>query len=86
MKKVIVVSDIESLDKSQLKNLLIIGFPVKNQKGEFQFCKKNLEFYPRDNGKIEYDERRDELVIRIKVMKNQCVCIGDGNGDEGKKN
>jgi len=83
MKKTIVVCDLEKykLHESELKRCLTIGFRANDPKTQKDvFYKQNIEFYPEGVGKIEFDEQRSELVIRIAVKKNQFVAFGDNEG------
>jgi len=79
MKKKFVVSRFDKLRANEaiLKRSQIIGFPmIDPDTKKSQFCINNLEV----PGSIVWDKDNQELVIRIRVNQEECLCLGDVAG------
>lgn len=72
MKKVIHCGTIQSIEKSGVKNCLVIA----GRSGKTAWI-QNLE---AKAVKIEFDDRESQLIIRIPLAEGQFVAISDGDG------
>jgi len=87
MKKVFISCPLTEYRKheSKLKRAQVLGFRAKEpEKKREVFYLQNLEFYPKDCGKIEFDKTTGEVIIRIRLREGEFLAIGDAQGSMEK--
>jgi len=82
LKKVFVICQLNDLKtkESVLNRCQIVGFRGKGPDEREVFFKNNLDCYPPERFRMDYDKKSGEFIIAMKVYPGDVVALGDEDG------